>query len=216
MLFEDCREVKPPDERPGRARQFRLPPGAIGADQCVPQRAVVGCPSSVVDKRRVECDPLARGIDEAVGILVGTSEKEVVLRGGFQAEPACRSARQQLDRPLRSATSQCKIRCQQVAPGRDLIGNLLLGQLIHEPGCVVRAADVEQNRDGFQHQFLGCRSVRVSRERDVLGRRVRVTSIGDEVERRRLRRAFGRLLYLRALAPGEHDAHDQRCKGRSH
>ena len=158
MLFGDGCEAKPAGQRAGRERQRPLPPAATGAGECIPQRAVVRGPEGVVGEHRVERDPLLRRLHETTGIFVGAGPEQMELRGGLRTETAHRNVREQLDRPLRRTLPQRKVRRQQIASRRQLLGEGLSGKLIHQPGGMVRPSDVEKQRDGFQHQILGRRS----------------------------------------------------------
>ena len=205
MPVDDCRELKPADQRAGRRRQRPFPLGAIGSHQRIPQGAVVRCPPGLVDEYGIERDSLERRLHELPGVLVGASPKQMELRRGVRAESGGGKCRQQLDGSLRRMLPQRQVRRQEVAPRRQIVVEGLPGELVQQLGRPIRPSDAQKQRDGLQRKVLGCRAPSAPRQRHVLVRGFRVAAIRDELERSGFRHDLGRLAHLRGLAPGEHD-----------
>ena len=204
MLVEHLRKSKPAGQRAGRDGQCPCPLGAIGPDQRIPQGVVVRGPPGIVGERGIERDARERRLHESPGILVGAGPEQMELRCAFRPETFGRECRQQLDGPFRRALPQCKVRSQEVAPRRQIVGEGLFGKLVQCRGRIVRAPDIQEERDRLQHQVLGERAFRTSRQRHVLQRGLSVAAVFDETERRGFRHGLVRLAHLWRFARHEH------------
>ena len=215
-FFNETRETRPALvewlELVRPSLRLLLPPAGIDAGQRVPQRVVVRRPPGVAGQRRIERDSLVRRLDESAGILIGTGQEQMEPGRRLGTETARRNPREQLDRPIRHALVQRKIRCQQIVSRRDLVGECLSGQFLHQGGCLVGSADVEKQRNGFQHQILGNRSRCVARQRGVFVSGLRKAALRNESERRRLRRALRLVARLLGLARRKSDRQGERCE----